>query len=104
MTACPRFETLQDERILVTGSNGFIGAKVVEMFLEYGVRHIRCFVRPSSRLDRLEEILRQSPNRGKVEVISGDLLSREDCQRPPTVFPSFAISLPDSTSRLLALS
>jgi nucleoside-diphosphate-sugar epimerase len=25
-----------DERILVTGSSGFIGAKVVEILLEYG--------------------------------------------------------------------
>ena len=36
--------------ILVTGSNGFIGAKVVEILLENGYRHLRCFVRPSSQL------------------------------------------------------
>ena len=31
----------RDERILVTGSNGFIGAKVVEALLEYGFTNIR---------------------------------------------------------------
>jgi nucleoside-diphosphate-sugar epimerase len=41
-----------DENILVTGSNGFIGAKVVEVLLKYGCRY-RCFVRPSSQRDRL---------------------------------------------------
>src|SRR2546429_7538480 len=49
----------RNDRILVTGSNGFIGAKVVEILLEYGYRNIRCFVRPSSRLDRLEKVLSQ---------------------------------------------
>ena len=34
--------------ILVTGSNGFIGSKVVEKLLEYGFANLRCFVRPSS--------------------------------------------------------
>src|SRR5438034_7409541 len=35
--------------ILVTGSNGFIGSKVVQELLEYGVGNLRCFVRPSPR-------------------------------------------------------
>ena len=33
------------ERILVTGSNGFIGTKVIQNLLEYGFTNIRCFVR-----------------------------------------------------------
>lgn len=81
MTAPPEFNPAPDEVILVTGANGFIGAKVVERLLEARARNIRCFVRPSSRLGRLEEILRQPPNGGNVEMIIGDLLSREDCQR-----------------------
>ena len=39
----------RDERILVTGSSGFIGSKVVEKLLEYGFANLRCFVRPSPR-------------------------------------------------------
>jgi nucleoside-diphosphate-sugar epimerase len=70
-----------DDLILVTGSNGFIGAKVVEILLEYGYRNIRCFVRPTSRLGRLENALKQ-PDGGKgVELVTGDLLSRTDCQK-----------------------
>ena len=69
------------DRILVTGSNGFIGAKVVEILLEYGVANLRCFVRPSSKLDRLKKILEKYPVGKNAEIISGDLLSREDCRQ-----------------------
>jgi nucleoside-diphosphate-sugar epimerase len=69
-----------DDRILVTGSNGFVGAKVVETLLEYGFLNLRCFVRPSSRLDRLKEVLDRFPAGESVELISGDLLSRIDCR------------------------
>jgi nucleoside-diphosphate-sugar epimerase len=71
----------RDERILVTGSNGFIGAKVVEILLEYGFSNLRCFVRPSSRLDRLETALRRFHAANEVELIVGDLLSRDDCEK-----------------------
>jgi nucleoside-diphosphate-sugar epimerase len=66
--------------ILVTGSNGFIGAKVVEILLEYGYRNIRCFVRPSSQLGRLEKAIGQFDAK-KVELVTGNLLSREDCRK-----------------------
>src|ERR1019366_4370920 len=62
------------DRILVTGSNGFIGAKVVEILLEYGFANLRCFVRPSSKLDRLKKILEKYPAGKNAEIISGDLL------------------------------
>ena len=67
--------------ILVTGSSGFIGAKVVEKLLEYGFVNLRCFVRPSSRLDRLKEILGRYPEGKNVELVTGDLLSRDDCRK-----------------------
>ena len=68
------------DRILITGSNGFIGVKVVETLLEYGFSNLRCFVRPSSRLENLRKALaRHAPGRS-VEIVSGDLLSREDCR------------------------
>ncbi len=69
------------DRILITGSNGFIGAKVVEVLLEYGFCNLRCFVRPSSRLARLENILSRFPASKQIELIMGDLLSREDCEK-----------------------
>jgi len=70
-----------NDRILVTGSNGFIGAKVVENLLERGFSNLRCFVRPSSRLERLERVLQTSPHGRNVELLSGDLLSVDDCRR-----------------------
>ncbi len=69
------------DRILVTGSNGFIGAKVVEILLEYGFSNVRCFVRPSSKLDRLKQMLAKYPAGKTAEIVAGDLLSREDCQK-----------------------
>jgi nucleoside-diphosphate-sugar epimerase len=70
-----------DDRILVTGSNGFIGTKVVEILLEYGFSKIRCLVRSSSRLGRLEQALSSFDAGRNVEIVTGDLLSREDCEK-----------------------
>lgn len=70
-----------DERILVTGSNGFIGAKVVETLLEYGLSNVRCLVRPCSRLERLKESLTRFSAGKDVELVTGDLLSSDDCRR-----------------------
>src|SRR6476659_11007552 len=67
--------------ILVTGSNGFIGSKVVEKLLECGFANLRCFVRPSSKLDRLKKLLGDVPARQKVEFVIGDLLSQDDCKK-----------------------
>lgn len=69
------------EQILVTGSTGFIGAMVVQTLLEYGFANLRCFVRPSSRLVRLKEILDRFPAGKNVELVTGDLLSRDDCRK-----------------------
>jgi nucleoside-diphosphate-sugar epimerase len=65
----------------VTGSNGFIGAKVVENLLEYGFANLRCFVRPSSRLGHLREVLSRFSGGKNVDVFTGDLLSSDDCRR-----------------------
>ena len=69
------------DRILVTGSNGFIGTKVVETLLEYGYFNLRCFIRLSNRLDRLNDTLSRFRARKHVELISGDLLSPDDCRK-----------------------
>jgi nucleoside-diphosphate-sugar epimerase len=68
----------RDDLILVTGSAGFIGTRVVESLLEFGFRHLRCFARPSSDMARLEAL--SSVRQGmRVDVVKGNLLSREDC-------------------------
>ena len=68
------------DRILVTGSNGFIGASVVENLLARGLNNLRLFVRPSSKLDKLKKILEKYPGGKNAEIVAGDLLSREDCK------------------------
>ena len=67
------------DRLLVTGSSGFIGAKVVELLLEYGFTNIRCFVRPSSRMERLNSVLSRLTAGREIEIATGDLLSRDSC-------------------------
>ncbi len=69
------------DRVLVTGANGFLGVKVVNAFLERGYRNLRCFVRPSSRLNRLQAVLALHGADREVELVVGDLLSREDCRK-----------------------
>lgn len=69
-----------DDPILITGSNGFIGSRVVEILLRYGFSNLRCFVRPSSNLTNLDASLATAQN-VRVEVIEGNLLSREDCAK-----------------------
>ena len=81
MNANSEFVALESDCILVTGSNGFVGTKVVETLLRCGFSRLRCFVRPSSRLDRLREVLRADPKGAQVDFVAGDLLSREDCRQ-----------------------
>ncbi len=69
------------DRILVTGANGFIGAKVVEILLEYGFSNLCCFVRPTSQLGMLEKTIYQFDAGKNVDLVKGDLLSGDDCQR-----------------------
>ena len=72
------------DRILVTGSNGFIGSRVVETLVRYGFRNLGCFVRPSSNIDRLKELIDRAPAEANIELVTGDLLSRDDCQKAAT--------------------
>jgi nucleoside-diphosphate-sugar epimerase len=77
----PEFVISPDASVLVTGSSGFIGARVVQILLEYGFSDIHCFVRASSRLDRLKDVLSEFDLGGHVKVVTGDLLSRKDCDK-----------------------
>ncbi len=67
-----------EDAVLITGAGGFIGARVVYTLLEYGFKNLRCFVRISSNLERLDQVL--ASQRERVKIIRGNLLSREDCE------------------------
>ena len=69
-----------DDLILITGANGFIGARVVHTLLEYGFRRLRCFVRPSSNLQELNAVI-SSCGDNLIEVFEGNLLKPADCER-----------------------
>ncbi len=68
-----------DDPVLVTGATGFIGTKVVEQLLQYGFRKVRCFTRPSSNVKKLHEVAGRCGDGAQIEIIRGNLLSREDC-------------------------
>jgi nucleoside-diphosphate-sugar epimerase len=71
-----------NDLVLVTGASGFIGARLVRALRNLGFTRIRCAVRPSSDLSRLEEAFRRDNGHGDdgVEVVTGNLLSRADCE------------------------
>src|ERR1700720_434667 len=69
-----------DDRILVTGAAGFIGSRVLQCLLDRGFRNLVCFVRPSSELAGIEAIIERRPPGARIEVLKGNLLSREDCE------------------------
>src|SRR5207245_1079106 len=68
-----------DDPILITGATGFIGSRLVESLLDRGYRNLRCFARPSSEVARVEALARRRREGARIEVIKGNLLSREDC-------------------------
>jgi nucleoside-diphosphate-sugar epimerase len=69
----------QDDIILVTGASGFVGPALIESLVQLGCCNLRCFTRPTSDLTVLEHTLEHLRGRAQVEIIQGNLLSREDC-------------------------
>src|SRR5262249_50728411 len=43
--------------------------------------NLRCFVRPSGKLDRFNEVVASRGSKAQVQILTGNLLSREDCKR-----------------------
>jgi len=68
------------EPVIVTGSTGFLGSRVVASLLDHGFGNVRCLARVSSDLGRLAPVMSRGPAPG-VDVIRGNLLSREDCEK-----------------------
>ena len=68
-----------DDLILITGATGFIGRRVVRQLLDYGYRNLRCLVRPSADASRTKGLSALGRDGAHVEIISGNLLRREDC-------------------------
>jgi len=67
--------------ILVTGAGGFLGAPVVASLLDRGFQNIRCLVRPTSNLARLQQVIASRDGQARAQIITGNLLSRDDCAR-----------------------
>ncbi len=65
------------DHVLVTGANGFIGAKAVETLLNYGFQNIRCLVRTGRNVSKLQQLA--SDTKANLEIIQGNLLAREVC-------------------------
>jgi len=70
-----------DDPILVTGAGGFLGTRVVGNLLDRGCGQVRCLVRPTGDSTRLNETIEERAGHGRVEIIPGNLLSRDDCSR-----------------------
>ncbi|HVO63558.1 MAG TPA: NAD(P)-dependent oxidoreductase [Terriglobales bacterium] len=68
-----------DDLILVTGATGFIGRRVVKALLELGFRNLRCLTRLACSAKGFEEVLRAHAGSARVEVVTGNLLSVDDC-------------------------
>ncbi len=62
--------------VLVTGATGFIGRRVVARLRERGFSRIRCLTRASNAFGD-----GSGDGPGEFELVQGNLLSREDCER-----------------------
>lgn len=67
-----------DDLILITGANGFVGPRVLQSLLNLGFRNLRCFVRPTSDLTKIEKFLEDQSD-VRVDVVRGNLLSLNEC-------------------------
>jgi nucleoside-diphosphate-sugar epimerase len=67
-----------NDLVLIKGANGFVGPRVVQSLLNLGCRNIRCLVRPTSDVTKLEGFLKETSG-ARVELTRGNLLSLNEC-------------------------
>lgn len=67
-----------ENAILITGAAGFMGLRLVDNLLERGFRNVKCFVRHSSAIDKLEAMASRYPGHC-IQIVKGNLLSKSDC-------------------------
>lgn len=67
------------DKILITGAAGFVGSKVLQTLLSYGFTNLRCIVKPTSDIKKIESITATSTD-ANVKVVKGNLISRDDCR------------------------
>lgn len=66
------------DNVLVTGSNGFLGASLMRSLIERQTKGLVAFVRNGSNLRRLEALLEQHP--GSFSIKTGSLNSIDDAR------------------------
>jgi|ERR1019366_1331351 nucleoside-diphosphate-sugar epimerase len=69
----------RDDLVLVTGATGFIGSRLLASLLDHGFRNLRCITRHASAAERVKALSACASDGRRVEVVTGNLLSREDC-------------------------
>jgi nucleoside-diphosphate-sugar epimerase len=67
----------RDELILITGATGFIGSSLLADLIGRGFRNLRCLVRSADKAAKLQALLKDGV---RLEMVSGNLLSKEDCE------------------------
>ncbi|KAM7263677.1 hypothetical protein ACFE04_001360 [Oxalis oulophora] len=72
----PSTRRMRDEKVCVTGANGFIGSCLVRTLLEYGYTDIHCSIQPSTDHSHLFEILKPYPN-ARISIFTADLLDAD---------------------------
>jgi nucleoside-diphosphate-sugar epimerase len=70
-----------DDPVLVSGATGFLGTQVVGSLLDMGFCRIRCLARSTGTLATLKKEIDSRNGVGRAEIITGNLLSREDCSK-----------------------
>ncbi len=77
---CQDFIIAPDDLILVTGASGFIGPRLVESLVHLGFRNLRCLTRTRNcNVVTRGSSAHPPEDHRRVEVVTGNLLSREDC-------------------------